>query len=72
MKTGRHETVPDTPHAQFLFLPSNTTSCLQPLGDGVIGSLKKRYKRRQVQRALSLAHMNEVDMYMVEQLTRMR
>ena len=52
-----HENIDYLPtllHVHVLFLPKNTTARLQPLDGGIIASLKKLYKKPQVQRAIHL------------------
>ena len=40
-------------NSEVLFLPKNSTSPLQPLDAGIIACVKKRYRRNQIQRAMS-------------------
>lgn len=69
---GRHGILPDTFHVQELLPLPNTTSRLQSLNTGGKDSLKATYKQRKVQKTLSLADMNKVDMYNVGQLKEKR
>jgi hypothetical protein len=50
------------PNIKFIYLPSNTTSCTQPLGSGIIKVLKGNYRKLLVRRLLALIECNqEVD-----------
>ena len=51
---GSAEFAPNLQNVQIIFLPKNTSSVLQPLDAGVIASLKKRYKKWKVSRAVDL------------------
>ena len=52
------EKLPTLLHVQILFLPKNTTARLQPLDAGIIASVKKRYRKRVVLRAVDLLSSN--------------
>ena len=49
---GRPDLLPLLSHVHVLYLPKNTTSRLQPLDAGVIASVKQRYRRFLVRRAV--------------------
>lgn len=51
---GDIELLPTLLRMLVIFLPKNTTSRLQPLDAGVIASIKKRYKRCSVVKAVEL------------------
>ncbi len=46
------EHLPALLNVEDIFLSKNTTAFLQPLDAGVITSLKKRYRKKQYERAL--------------------
>ena len=54
---GTESTLPNLDHVQVVFLPKNTTSKLQPMDAGVIACIKKRYRRRQIERAADLIEL---------------
>ena len=56
---GEMNILPPLKHIQVLFFPKNTTSLLQPLDAGVIACVKKRYRRRKIQRAVDLIDLGE-------------
>ena len=51
---GQSKDIPDLLNVEVIYLPKNATAFLQPLDAGVIASLKKRYRKKQYQSALSL------------------
>ena len=51
---GRSETLPTLANVDVIYLPKNTTSRTQPLDAGVIASVKSRYRKRQLERAVDL------------------
>lgn len=64
-------------HAQlqnFLvqFLPANTTSKVQLLDARIIASIKFRYIRLQIERAVELGDIGKSEIYTVDILTAMR
>lgn len=54
------------------YLPPKTTSVLQPLDAGFVHSLKFCYRKRQMQRALDLAVLDNKKIYKVDPLQAMR
>ncbi|OWY96640.1 CENPB protein Homeodomainlike, partial [Phytophthora megakarya] len=56
------------------YLPSNTTSKLQPLDAGIIAALKRRYRHRQLQHALDKEEEGvcDKDIYAIDQLLVMK
>ena len=58
-------------YVKIRFLPSNTTSKLQPLDAGIISAFKKHYRRIQIRHDLE-AIEKEKDPYQIDQLTAMR
>lgn len=55
-----HNKIPVLNHVEVIFLPPNCTSVLQPLDQGIIRSLKARYRTRILQRILlNLQHNTE-------------
>ena len=46
-------------HIKFLMLPSNATSIMQPLDQGIILSAKRRYKKKLAERYLAFVENNE-------------
>lgn len=69
---GSYNSLPLLKCTEILFLPANTSSALQPMGAGIIGAVKKRYRRNQLLRALDMADCEASDMYKVDQLQAMR
>ncbi|OWY96207.1 Tigger transposable element-derived protein 6 [Phytophthora megakarya] len=60
-------------NVKVYFLPPNTTSKLQPHDPGIIGALKRRYRRRQLQHALDKEEEGiDRDIYAVDQLLAMK
>ncbi|OWZ09130.1 CENPB protein Homeodomainlike [Phytophthora megakarya] len=60
-------------NAKMYFLSPITTSKLQPLDAGIIGALKRRYRRRQLQHALGKEEVGiDRDIYAVDQLLAMK
>ena len=60
----RIENLPELANVDVLFLPKNTTLVLQPLDAGVIACVKKRYRRKQYERALGLTENEDTrDLY---------
>jgi len=57
---------------KVVFHPPNTTSRVQPLDAGIISSMKVRYWRLQMERALDLCHEKFKKIYKVGVLTAMR
>ena len=51
---GCIQNLPVLSNVEVIYLPKNTTSCLQPLDAGIIASLKKRYRRMQYEHASCL------------------
>ncbi len=65
---GTAETIPDLNNLEVLFLPPNTTSCVQPLDAGAISAIKRNYRRCQVRQALDLAEdQNGSNLYKIDQ-----
>lgn len=54
---GTIEILPSLGNVHILFLPKNTTARLQPLDAGVIATIKKRYRRRVMKRAVDLIEL---------------
>ena len=50
----RTETLPKLHHLDVMYLPARTTSRIQPLDTGVIENVKRKYRRRQLERASDL------------------
>ena len=46
-------------HIEFLMLPPNTTSIMQPLDQGIILSAKRRYKKKLAERYLACVENNK-------------
>lgn len=72
---GTIETLPQFNHVEVAFLPPNTTSKLQPLDAGIIAAMKVRYRRRQMERAVDLLDVGDMDIYKIYKiniLTAMR
>ncbi len=51
---GSAETLPILQNVEVIFLPKRTTSRIQSLGAGIIACIKRRFRRRQVERAVDL------------------
>ncbi len=51
---GRLEDISSLSNMEVIYLPKNATSFLQALDAGVIASLKRRYRKKQYEHALSL------------------
>ena len=51
---GRTETLPTLHHVDVIYLPARTTSRIQPLDAGIISSVKLKYRKRQLERAIDL------------------
>lgn len=68
---GTTETVSQLDHVEVAFLPPNTTSKLQPLDAGIIAAMKVRYRRRQMERAVDLLDVGDMDIYKNDILTAM-
>ncbi len=51
---GADGNLPDLICTEVMFSPAGTTSRIQPLDAGIIGCLKRRYRRRQLKRAIDL------------------
>ncbi len=45
----------DLSNVEIISLPPNTTSCMQPMNVELIASLKRRYRRVQVENSLRLS-----------------
>ena len=72
---GAHGTVANLPsfsNVQIIFLPPNTTSKFQPMDAGIITATKKRYRQKQMERAIDRADENIKDVYKVDILTAMK
>lgn len=68
---GRAETLPKMDNVEVLYLPPNTTSKIQPCDAGIIASLKVRYRRYQMERAIDLVDEGISDIYRVDVLSAM-
>ena len=66
---GRIENLPSLRNVEVLFLPKRTTFLVQPLDAGIIACIKRRYRRRQLTRAVDLIEIEasknvySVDLY---------
>ena len=70
---GNSNTIPKHSNIEVVFLPKNTTSRIQPLDAGVIACIKRRYRGKQVKRAVQLIENGGVDnFYSTDLLTAIR
>ena len=69
---GNAENIPSLSNVNIFFLPPNTTSNIQPMDSRIIAALKKRYRHKQMERAVDLADENIKDIYNVDILTTMK
>ena len=54
---------------EIVYLPPNTTSLTQPMDAGVIASMRRRFKRKQVSQALKVIEENENNKYRIDLYT---
>lgn len=52
----------ETDDIKIIFLPSNVTSLMQPMDQGVIESLKRRYRRKLLSEILQCAESEDLDL----------
>lgn len=69
---GRMESLPEMENVRVVFLPPNTTSKVQPMDAGIIASMKVKYRRYQMDRALGLSEEHIRDIYKLDILTAMK
>ena len=68
---GNSKTIPKIQNVEVIYLPAKTTALIQSLDAGSIAALKRKYRRRQVLRALSFVGDDSKSIYNVGQLTAM-
>lgn len=71
---GQQYSLPKLQNVEFIFLPPNTTSKVQPMDAGIIRAMKLRYRKLQLERALDLTqedicagNIHRVDILMATQ-----
>lgn len=64
--------MPELQSVESIFLPSSTTSRIQPMNASIIAFVKARYCSAQMARAVDLTEENFSDVYKVDILTAMR
>ena len=69
---GTYQILPKLSNAEVIFFPPNTAACLQPMDTGVIGSLKRRYRRFQVRESLEFIESNTEGTFKIDQLMDMK
>ncbi len=69
---GSNVTLLSLNNVTIVFLPANTTSFSQLSDTGVIASIKRRYRRKQVMSALSTSKPDMKLLYNVDELTAMK
>lgn len=63
---GNIKTVSDLGNVESYFLPIKTTSKLHPLDGGIIGAMKKRYRKRQMEHVVELLDVGVLEIYKID------
>lgn len=69
---GSNNCLPPLSSVKVFFIPTNTTSRLQPTNAGIIACLKRRYHTLQFNSALDFIDEGSDNIYKIDQLTAMQ
>ena len=69
---GKPDMLPELENVEVTFLPSNIERSVLPLYAGAIPCIKRRYRRRQMSRALDVLDEETSTMYRVDQFTAIK
>ena len=69
---GSLEMIPELPNVEVVYLPSDMQRSVLPMHAGPVPCIKRRYRRRQMSRALDVLDEDGSKMYRVDQCTAMK